>query len=120
MTETLFDLPSAPVTDETAAILDLLCMDPIHARDRATIVRAIVAEAHARGGRVDPNRLRARLCDENGNLRVYPRVVGATVHALVRAGVLVPDGWVTSTDRRGRNAGKPARAYRARIGQVAA
>lgn len=112
MTDTLFDLPSAPVTDDTAALLDLIAGDPIHQRDRATIVRAIVAEAHANAGRVDPNRLRARLADENGEPRVYPRLVGAVVSALAQRRVLVADGWVVSTDRRGGNAGRPARRWR--------
>lgn len=49
----LFSLPSAPVPDDTAALLDLIAGDPIHDRDRAVIVRAVVAEAHSRGGRVD-------------------------------------------------------------------
>lgn len=112
MTATLFDIPSAPVADETAALLDLIAGDPLHERDRATIVRAIVAEAHVHGPVLDPNRLRSRLRDEHGKSIVYPRVVGAVMQALARAGVLEPAGWVTSTDRESGNAGRPARRWR--------
>lgn len=111
---TLFDVPSVPVPDDTANLLQLIAGDPIHANDRRRIVRAIVAEAHSAGGRVDPNRLRARLADPHGQLTVYPRLVGAVVGCLARAGVLEPDGYVVSTDRAGRNAGRPARRYRLR------
>jgi len=112
MSATLFDVPSAPVADETAALLDLIAGDPIHERDRRVIVRAIVAEAHASAGRIDPNRLRARLADPAGGPTVYPRVIGAVVQALAQRRVLVADGWVVSTDRRGGNAGRPARIWK--------
>lgn len=107
----LFSMPSAPVSEEIDALLCLIAGDPVHDSDRRVIVAAILAEARARGPRLDPNRLRARLRDEHGRSKVNPRVVGGVMHALARARVLRPDGWVTSTDREGRNAGRPARVW---------
>ena len=102
------ELPLWQTTDdETTAILRLVSGDPIHERDRAAIVAAIVAAAQEDDGHVNPNAVRARIV---GN--PYPRVIGATYYALRRAGVLVPHGWTTSTDTAGRNSGKPCRTYR--------
>lgn len=95
------------IDDETAAILRLVHGDRIHERDRAEVVRAIVAAAEDDDGLVDPGEVRLRLSG-----RAYPRVVGATYAALRRAGVLVPVGWTISTDVSGGNAGRPARTYR--------
>jgi hypothetical protein len=72
---------------------------------------AIRGDAASHSGHIDPNRVRALLTNEHG-LTVYPRVIGATYSALRQAGVLIADGWTTSTDVRGGNAGKPARLYR--------
>lgn len=118
--EALFDLPGASVPDDVADLLDLIAGDPLHARDRAKVIRAIVAEAAGHGGLVDPNRLRSRLADEHGVPTVYPRVVGAVVSALAQRRKLEPAGWVTSTDRHGKNAGRPARVWRLRRQAVAA
>lgn len=113
MTATLpLYFPSAPVADETAALLDLIAGDPLHEPDRRVIVAAIVHVARAHGGRVDMNAVRAELVDGNNNMVVYPRVIGAVVSALAQRGVLVADGWTVSEDRRGGNAGKPQRLYR--------
>jgi hypothetical protein len=113
MTATLpLYFPSAPVADETAALLDLIAGDPLHAPDRAVIVREMVDVARANGGRVDMNVVRARLVDGNNNMVVYPRVIGAVVSALAQRGVLVADGWTVSDDRRGGNAGKPCRRWK--------
>jgi len=102
------ELPLWQTTDdETAAILRLVSGDPIHERDRAAVVAAIVAAAQEDDGYVDPNLVRSRLSG-----RVYPRVTGATYYALRRAGVLEPAGWTVSTDTAGRNTGKPCRMYR--------
>lgn len=94
--------------------LDLLATvaaDRIHTEDRATVEAAIRADAAANGGHVDPNRVRESLTNQYG-LTVYSRVIGATYSALRQAGVIRADGWTTSTDVTGGNAGKPARTYR--------
>lgn len=108
---TLFSLPSAPVSDETAALLDLIAGDPIHERDRRVIVEQIVTVARANGGRVNMNDVRAELVDGNNNMTVYPRVIGAVVSSLARHGLLVADGWTENKDRRGGNQGKPQRLW---------
>jgi hypothetical protein len=96
------------------AQLDLLALvadDHIHTGDRQTIEAAIRDDAAAHGGQVCPNRVRASLTNEYG-LTVYPRVLSATYSALASAGVIEHDGWTTNTDRRGGNAGKPARLWK--------
>lgn len=108
MTQLAF--PSGPPTTETAAILDLIHGDPVHAADRAAIVDAIAAVAHDELGGVDPNAVRARIPSW-----VYPRCIGPVYAALTRAGYLTVDGWVINTDASGRNAGKPSRCYRWRM-----
>lgn len=101
--------PSSPVDPDTAELLELIHGDPLHDRDRAEIVEAILAEAAEHDGVVDPNGVRSRLGDH-----VFPRLVGAVYNSLARRGVLTVDGWTVSTDRRGRNAGRPCRRYRLR------
>jgi len=99
---------AARVDGDTLAILRLVDGDPIHERDRAEIVAEIVAAGREHRLRhVDPNAVRARLAGS-----VYPRCIGAVYAALRYAGVLEPVSWTTSTDKAGRNAGKPARVYR--------
>ena len=104
----LLDVAYAAGPDShTVAVLALIAGDPVHARDREAIVDAIRASVDYQG-----------LTSSNGwrpllPAWVYPRVVGATVNALTKAGVLVPTGhWVTSDDIKGRNSGRPARVYR--------
>lgn len=104
--------PSGPIDAGTEATLDLVDADPIHDADRAAVDAAVRAVARANGGMVDPGQVRRRLCDDNGNLTVYPRVLSARYSALRRAGVIEPAGWTVSDDRHGRNAGRPARLYR--------
>jgi len=100
--------PTEQVDADTLAILRLIDGDPIHERDRGDIVAAIIAAGRAhRLHHVDPNAVRARLAGS-----VYPRCIGAVYAALRNAGVLEPVSWTTSTDKAGRNAGKPARLYR--------
>jgi len=96
----------APLDREKDAVLALIAGDPIHARDRAAIVDAIRASVRP-DGTVSSNDWRPRI-----PTWCYPAVVGATVNALAKAGVLIPTGqWVTSDDRKGRNTGKPSRSY---------
>jgi hypothetical protein len=99
------------IANEQASLLDLIATDPVHRDDRAAVEAAIREDAASHSGQVDPNRVRESLTNEYG-LTVYPRVIGATYSALRQAGVLIADGWTTSTDVRGGNAGKPARLYR--------
>lgn len=95
------------VDPATQALLDLIHGDPIHDRDREAVVNAI-RTAVRDDGTVCGNDWR-RLIPQ----WVYPRVVGATVNALARAGVLRATGeWVASDDLAGRNSGKPVRVYR--------
>lgn len=103
-------IPHAPVDPRTAALLDLIAGDPRHEGDRAEIVRAILETARENAGRVDPNRLRAKLTNEWGST-VYPACIGATVNALARRGVLHFDRWVITEGSETGNNGRPARSY---------
>lgn len=98
---------AAGVDPDTQALLDLMSGDPIHARDREAVVDAI--RAAVRGdGTVCGNDWRGLI-----PTWVYPRVIGATVNALTKAGILRPTGeWRISDDLAGRNSGKPVRVYR--------
>lgn len=116
----LFEIQRTPIAREVDSIIEAMNGDPVHARDRRTIVTAIIAEAHASGGRVDPNRLRARLVNEHGRLTVYPRLLPAVIGGLVARRVLLPDGHVRSTDRVGRNTNKLLPKYRLAARAVAA
>jgi hypothetical protein len=93
-----------PVKD---AVLALIAGDIVHKRDRAAVVEAIAASVRP-DGTTDANAWRPLIPPY-----VYPRVVGATVNALTKAGVLIPTGqWVISDDRKGRNSGRPMRVWR--------
>lgn len=95
--------------------LDLLAVaenpHPLADEARARIRAAIVAEAREHGGRVDPNRVRARLSDENG-LQVPPRMLSATYSAMASRGELSSLGFIgVNDDHAGGNAGKPQRLW---------
>ncbi|HET6908877.1 MAG TPA: hypothetical protein VFH54_06015 [Mycobacteriales bacterium] len=92
-----------PTVDEVCA---LVVGDPVHEREREAVVAAIRSDAAANDGHVDPNRVR-----ELVPAWVGPRVVSATYNALRTRRLLIPAGWTTNTDRRGRNVGKPIRTY---------
>lgn len=114
----LFDedgLPSEPVDDDTAEVLQLVAGDDVHARDRQAVVEAILADGRAHGGEVNPNRVRSLIPGW-----VFHRVVGACYHSLAAKRVIVADGWVISDDAKGRNSGRPARKYRLANTQEAA
>lgn len=108
MTPMQLDLLDACATDPVKdAILALIAGDPLHARDREAIVSAI-RDSVDQQGMTSSNHWRPLI-----PAFVYPRVVGATVNALTKAGVLVPTGeWLTSNDVHGRNSGRPVRLYR--------
>ncbi|MDO8308589.1 MAG: hypothetical protein Q7V58_09590 [Actinomycetota bacterium] len=106
MSATQLDLLGTWTPDpEKDAILALIAGDVVHQRDREAIVDAIRASVDYTG-RTSGNTWRPLI-----PTWVYPKVIGATVHALVAAGVLVQDGWLISNDVRGRNAGRPCRQY---------
>jgi hypothetical protein len=87
MTATLFDLPSSPTLQVVADLLDRVFRNEKNASDRALIVEGIVTVAAEHD-------------------------VGSVFNRLSAAGVLVFDHWTDSTDRRGGNAGRPARVWR--------
>ena len=98
---------AAGVDPATQSLLDLIDGDPIHARDREAVIDAIRAAVRS-DGTVCGNDWRGLI-----PTWVYPRVIGATVNALGRAGVLQSTGeWRISDDLAGRNSGKPVRVYR--------
>jgi hypothetical protein len=109
----LTGVPVSGVDPETGSLLALIAGDPCHARDRAVIVAAIVAEARARDGRVDPNILRDRLTHpKTGALIVTPVVIGAVIRSLAVKGALQVAGWTECTKRKSGNGGKPQRVWR--------
>jgi hypothetical protein len=111
--QVLTGVPASGVDPETADLLALIAGDPCHARDRAVIVAAIVAEAHSHLGRVNPNRLRDRLTHpKTGALTVTPVVVGAVIRSLAVKGALQTAGWTECTYVKSGNGGKPQRVWR--------
>lgn len=105
----------APVPDPPSQrdVIDAVNVsEHVHGRDLERVRAAIREVARAAGGLVDPNVVRARLTDAHGELVVYPRTIGAQYSGLRSLGIIEQVGWTTSTDRRGRNAGRPARTYR--------
>jgi hypothetical protein len=95
------------VDPDTAALLDLMDGDPIHARDREAVIDAIRAAVRP-DGTVCGNDWRGLVPQW-----VYPRVIGATVHALARRGILQATGdWAISDDTVGKNSGRPVRVWR--------
>lgn len=100
---TQLDLLHPPKDD----VLDLIAGDHLHANDRAAVIHAIRTSVRP-DGLVSANDWRPHM-----PTWVYHRVVGATVHALIKHGVLEVTGrWEPSTDTKGRNNGKPTRVYR--------
>jgi len=109
-----FNTVSAPVDADTKDVLDLVATDWNAAHDWSLFKRACYWAANCDGGRVDPNTVRGLLSNEYG-LTIDPRRYSAFWNrAAGRDGFLVADGWVVNDDKRGRNAGKPTRAYRLR------
>jgi hypothetical protein len=99
----------ASVDDDTAALLSLVATDQLHPRpgeewDRFVAgLRATADES----GRIDPNWLRENLRGE-----IAPRRIGAFTQRAKAEGLIEWRGeWVTSTDREGKNSGRPCRIY---------
>ena len=94
------------VDPDTAALLDLMDGDPIHARDREAVIDAIRAAVRP-DGTVCSNDWRGLIPQW-----VFHRVIGATVHALINRKILRATGeWEISDDTIGKNSGKPVRRY---------
>lgn len=100
--------PSSSVDVDTARILRRIHGAEKYADDREAVVEAIVRASLDGFGYIDPNVVRYYLRGQE----IKRRVVGAVYHALARAEVIEPAGWVISDDVEGRNAGKPARTWR--------
>ena len=105
-------IPHAPVDPRTAALLDLIAGDPIHAEHRAMVVQAIVETADEWGGLVHTNCYRPKLTNHLGHYVVTPCVVGATVASLRRAGALEFVEWVPTEGSRTGNTGRLSPLYR--------
>ena len=114
-TDLLDLLSTSPVAgrqdERTTQLLAVIAGDPAHAEDRRRVVAAIVADADANGGVVDPNRVRVALTNDHG-IDVTPQVLSATYSALRCAGAIEAIGWGQNTDTRSGNSGKPLRVYR--------
>lgn len=101
------------MTSTQLDILALMAADPIHDRDKTAVIAAVREAARRCNGTISRN-------DLNIPVWVHHKMVGATISGLIRSRALTPVGWVTSTDTRGRNAGRPARQYRADLTALAA
>lgn len=96
-------IPSAPVDDYTASLLDLLADDADLEWMEYTTALRHVARIH---GKILPNVLREFTAGA-----IKPQRIGAFTHRAIKQGLIRADGWEVSTDLRGRNSGKPARTY---------
>lgn len=98
----------------TADLLDLIQNDwrPFAEADRNAIAWAIREDAGHHNGHVSTNRVRRLLAALPVLEQPKPQRIGPVYRALCLAGLMVPDGWESSTDRQGRNSGKPVRTYR--------
>lgn len=94
--------------DPVAGVAALLVLDPRNTDHVEAVATVIVRDALGDPFReTTANRWRALLPGW-----VRPPVVGATVQRLLAAGFIVPTGrYVRSTDRAGKNGGKPQPVY---------
>lgn len=108
--------PTWHATDtDTANLLDLLADDGTLSVDEqwslfVDCLRDLGQSAESCGDRpvIDPNRLRQMTTE-----RIKPQRVGAFTHRALRAGLVEYTGrYVISTDRKGKNSGKPCRELR--------
>ena len=98
----------APVDDTTADLLTLVRDEghPSADHEWAIFTEAIVT-ASLFDGIVRPNELRPMLAG-----RVAPRRIGGFTNRALAEGLIEWRGdWQTSDDKRGRNAGRPAKIY---------
>lgn len=88
---------------------------PLRDTDRRLILGAILSDARAHDGHVDPNRVRESLRDMAGDLMVKPRMLSGAYRVLRLAGALTVADPTINTDTRGGNGGKWLNTYRADI-----
>lgn len=100
----------SPVDDDTADLLSLVndASHPSVDFEWRAFVGVLSATASLHGGRLDPNDYREQLRGV-----VAPRRIGAFTNRALAEGLIEETGdWSISTDRLGRNAGKPCRVRR--------
>lgn len=102
----------SPVDEPAGSLLDLLADDGTVSADHEWDLYVQCLYAAAIWGtppdHIDPNHLRDLIAGQ-----IKPQRVGAFTHRALSQGLIEYTGqWVTSTDRRGKNAGKPARELR--------
>lgn len=110
-----FDAVSEPIAGETAATVELVGSDWRAEEDWRRFEAACEFVQTDAFGVVDPNAVRAHLSNKFG-LTIEPRRYSAFWSRASRGkdAFLVADGWVTNTDAKGRNQGKPLRRYKLR------
>lgn len=83
--------------------------------DYRLAIEAILDDADAHDGWIDPNRVRESVSNETG-IRLKRGTLGKAYRDLAKKGAIYrlngPEWWVVSTDKRGGNAGKQARVWR--------
>jgi len=102
--------PQWSATDEATADLLTLVADLDHPSvdsEWRVFTDALTRVAHANAGRVDQNDVRPLI---RGH--IAPKRIGSFYRRACLDGLLVADGYSTSTDHEGRNAGRPMRCYR--------
>lgn len=82
---------------------------PLRDTDRRLILGAILSDARAHGGHVDPNRVRESLRDMAGDLMVKPRMLSGAYRVLRGLDGTREGPETVNTDKHGGNAGKPLR-----------
>lgn len=105
----------SPVDTETADLLSVLADDgtlPVEAEWDLFVdnLMALMMQGYLKTGDrvINPNHLRARIAG-----RIKPQRVGAFTNRALREGLVEYTGrYVLSTDKRGRNSGKPCRELR--------
>ena len=98
----------SPVDDSTADLLTLVA-DANHVSadyEWQLFTDAVVRVAHSHAGRVDQNDVRPMIRGQ-----IAPRRIGPFYRRACLEGLLRADGYSTSDDREGRNAGRPMRCY---------
>ena len=116
--ETLaIDFPSAPITGDTLATVQLVSRDWRAIEDWARFEEACrdCAEHerdHLGHAHVYPDHVRLLLTNPDGELSINPRRLSAFYNrAAGKAGFLDFSHWSISEDTKGRNQGKPCRVY---------
>ncbi|MDB5716469.1 MAG: hypothetical protein JWO15_3866 [Sphingomonadales bacterium] len=97
------------VDDPTADLLTLVATAPNATSDPEwhTFRTAVIAVGTNHGNDVDQNHVRPLIRGQINHKRIGPFYRRACLEGWLRA-----DGWSTSEDHEGRNAGRPMRTYR--------